>query len=171
MRRSLIIGLVLTATGCASSPRKIAIEVDSQLASGATLWIYEIFSGFPLVSFHMTDRLDTRPGASIHLMEACLPAHVGGLELTSDNADGSVGRTLHYKVKILPRPETGAVPQDKHAGVAGIIYYEPPANPELEAKAEQDVVRFKRAVAQADSRKALGCWGGKIYDAMERADQ
>jgi hypothetical protein len=171
MRRLQVVGLVFALAGCASSPRTILVEVDSQLSSNATLWLLEIFNGFPMVSAHMTDRFDAPPGASIYRVETCLPAHVGGLELTPHNADGYEDRTLRYRIQILPRPEAGAMPQDKYAGAPGVVYYEPPVSPDHEVRSEKEVIRFKRAVAHAGDRRALGCWGGNIYSAMERADR
>lgn len=170
MLQVLMVVLLLAASGCASSPRKI--EIDNQLGSNSTLWMDEIFNGFPLVSFHLTARWDAPPGASVRKLEACLPAHVSGgtgLELTADNADSFAGGALRYRIQLMPRPEAGALPQDKHARVPGVIYVEHQPSPDLDASIKEEVAEFAAGVAEAGSRKKLGCWGANIFSAMDSA--
>lgn len=171
MLRETVLFASLALCACSSSPRMIAVEIDNQLGgAGASLRADEIFSGFPMVSGWTTASWEAPPGRSVHRMEACLPVHIAGLELTDANADLQADdRTLHYRIDLLPMPEAGALRVAKQKGAPGISFFAtPPSKADWPGVANK-VADFEAAVAQAGSRKALGCWGGRIFEAMDRA--
>ncbi len=175
MLRTSISLACLALCACSSAPRAIEVEIDNQLGtevgSGATsLTAHEIFSGFPQVSGWTTASWQAPPGRSVHKMEACLPVHIAGLELTPDNADlQDADRTLHYRIELRPMPEAGALRAPKQKGAPGISFF---TTAQLEADtthAASNAADFAAAVAHAGGRAALGCWGSHIFEAMDRA--
>lgn len=172
MLRTGLLFACLGLCACATSPRTIEVEIDNQLgANSVTLWAFEIFNGFPLVSMWTTASWQAPPGPSVRRMEVCLPVHLAGVELTAGNADGEdSARTLRYRIELVPMPERGALRQAKQPGAPAISFFDGPASDQTLDRVASDVADFERAVAQAGSRAKLGCWGANIFAAMERAE-
>lgn len=170
--RAPCLAFVLLALGaCTSAPRQIEVRIDNRLGAAAALSAYEILNGFPMVSMWTTASWDAPPGPSVRRMEACLPIHFAGVELTGDNADFRDARgTLHYTVELRPMPEDGALREPKQNGAPGVALFLGPLSTEGQARAARDAADFDRAVAQAGSRRKLGCWGATIFSAMDRAE-
>lgn len=168
-RTALVACLVLGA--CSSTPRAVEIEIDNQLgATPVTLWANETFNGFPMVSGWTTAMWEAPPGKSTHQMDACLPLHVGRLELTQDNADREErSGLLRYTIELRPMPEGGALRTPKLKGAAGISLFSGPLPDQDKERLASNVAEFDRAVARAGSRKKLGCWGAGIFGAMDAA--
>jgi len=162
------------ALGACASTRAIEVEIDNQLgAPPATLVVFEVFRNFPMVSGHTTAQWEAPSGLSLHRIEACLPLHIngpGGLQLSEANADGEAASTLRYRIQLQPKPEAGALRQPKQAGALGVLYFDYPPTAADSPGEAANAARFNRAVEEAGSRASLGCWGGPIFEAMERAD-
>lgn len=171
MVRVGLLSVSLCLAACASPPRLIEVRIDNQLGGEpATLTAYEIFNGFPLVSMWTTAIWDAPPGHSVRTMEACLPVHFAGVQLTAENADDRDEReALHYAIELRPKPEGGALPEPKQKGIPGVAYFSGPLSEPGKASAITDAAEFAAAVAEAGNRKKLGCWGAGIFEAMERA--
>jgi hypothetical protein len=165
----LLVSLALGA--CTSAPLPIEVRIENRLGDTMAVSAYEILGGFPMVSMWTTASWDAPSGPSVRRMEACLPVHFAGVELTRDNADFRDARgTLHYTVELRPMLEGGALREPKQKGAPGIALFAGPISAESKARAASDAADFDRAVAQAGSRRKLGCWGASIFSAMERAE-
>ena len=170
MRATSLFGALLALGACTSAPRPIEVLIDNRLGYAAALSAYEILDGFPMVSMWTTARWDAPPGLSTRRMDACLPIHFAGVELTGDNADFHGPRgTLHYTVELRPKPEEGSLREPKKKGAPGVAVVSGPPSADSLAQATRDAADFDRAVAQAGNRRKLGCWGADIFSAMERA--
>lgn len=179
LRLGLLAGCL--ALGACASTRTIEIEIDNQLgAAPATLFVFEDFRNFPLVSGHTTAQWDVPPGVSLHRIDACLPLRLNSgasvnvntsIKLSEENPDSEGAGTLRYRILLLPLPEAGALKTPKLRGTPGALYFdERTHSPAGNARQAADAARFSRAVEAAGSRAALGCWGGHIFGAMKRAD-
>lgn len=171
MLRVRLLSACLCLCACTSSPRLIEVQVDNQLGdTPVTLTAYEIFNGFPLVSMWTTSIWDAPPGRSVRTMEACLPVHFAGVELTVENADVRDARgALHYAIELRQKPEGGALREPKQKDAPGVAYFSGALSESGKARAATDVAEFAAGVAEAGSRKKLGCWGTNIFSAMDRA--
>ncbi len=170
------------ALGACASTRAIEVEINNQLgATPATLFVFEDFRDFPVVSGHTTARWSAPPGISFHRIEACLPMRINSgasvnvntsITLSEDNPEGESAGTLRYRIQLRPLPEAGASKTPKLSGAPGVLYFDDRnPSPAGDAKQAADAARFNRAVEEAGSRAALGCWGGPIFAAMERANR